>query len=100
MIEPIMYMGIGFLVASLLLVGFIPMVNARAARLTQRRVEAMTTMSMAEIRAETDHLRAQFAVSMRRLEMSVERAKAKTTTHLAEIGKKSEAIRRLRLELG
>ena len=32
MIEPIMYIGIGFLVAGLLVIGAIPMVHARAVR--------------------------------------------------------------------
>src|ERR1700720_2672493 len=100
MIEPIMYIGIGFLVAGLLVIGAIPMVHARAVRLTQRRLEAMTPMSMAEIHADKDQLRAEFAMSTRRLEMSVDQMKAKTSTQLAEIGKKSEAVGRLKLELG
>src|SRR5438445_3624105 len=100
MIEPIMFVGIGFLVASLLVLGVIPLVHARAVRLTMRRLEALTPLSMAEIQADKDQLRAEFAMSTRRLEMSVEQMKAKTTNQLAEIGKKSEAIGRLKLELG
>src|SRR6201990_1309430 len=99
MVEPIMFIGIGFLVASLLVIGVIPMVHARAVRLTQRRLEAVTPMSMAEIQADKDQLRAEFAMSTRRLEMSVEQMKAKTSSQLAEIGKKSEAIGRLKLGL-
>src|SRR6201987_1198332 len=100
MIEPIMYIGIGFLVAALLIIGLIPLVHARAVRLTMKRLEAMTPMSMAEIQAEKDQLRAEFAMSTRRLEMSVEQMKAKTSSQLAEIGKKSDAIGRTKLELG
>lgn len=100
MIEPIMYIGIGFLIAGLLVIGAIPMVHARAVRLTQRRLEAMTPMSMAEIHADKDQLRAEFAMSTRRLEMSVDQMKAKTSSQLAEIGKKAEAVGRLKLELG
>jgi chromosome segregation ATPase len=100
MIEPVMFIGIGFLVAGLLVIGAIPMVHARAVRLTQRRLEAMTPMSMAEIHADKDQLRAEFAMSTRRLEMSVDQMKAKTSSQLAEIGKKSEAVGRLKLELG
>ena len=100
MIEPIMFIGIGFLVAGLLVIGVIPLVHARAVRLTLKRIEAVTPMSMAEIQADKDQLRAEFAMSTRRLEMSVEQIKAKTATHLAEIGKKSEAVGRLKLELG
>src|SRR5436309_1532353 len=99
MVEPIMYMGIGFLIAGLLVIGFIPLVHARAERLTTRRLEALTPLSMAEIQAEKDQLRAEFAMSTRRLEMSVEQLKAKTTNQLAEIGKKSDAVGRLKLEL-
>jgi len=99
MIEPIMYIGIGFLFAGLLVIGVIPLVHARAVRLTRKRLEAMTPMSLAEIQAEKDQLRAEFAMTTRRLEMSVDELKIKSNNQLAEIGKKSEAIGRLRLEL-
>src|SRR5262245_59217166 len=100
MIEPLMYVGIVFLAAALRVCGRIPLVHGRAVRLTMRRLEALTPLSMAEIQADKDQLRAEFAMSTRRLEMSVEQMKAKTTSQLAEIGKKSEAIGRLKLELG
>src|SRR5207344_3352425 len=100
MIEPIMFVGIGFIAAALLVLGTIPLVHARAVRLTMRRLEALTPLSMAEIQADKDQLRAEFAMSTRRLEMSVEQMKAKATSQLTEIGKKSEAIGRLKLELG
>src|SRR5437660_6905777 len=99
MIEAIMFIGIGFLVASLLVIGFIPMVHARAVRLTQRRLEAMTPMSIAEIQADKDQLRAEFAMTARRLEMSVDQLREKTTSQLADLGKKGETIGRLQLEL-
>jgi chromosome segregation ATPase len=100
MIEPIMLFGIGFLVASVIGLGIIPLVHNRAVRLTVRRLEAATPLSMAEIQADKDQLRAEFAMSTRRLEMSVEQLRAKTTNQLAELGKKSDAISRLKLELG
>src|SRR4026209_2748429 len=100
MIEPIMFVGIGFLVAGLLVIGVIPLVHARAVRLTQRRLEALTPLSMAEIQADKDQLRAEFAMSTRRLEMSVEQMKTRSTSQLAELGKKGDAINRLKVELG
>src|SRR4030081_24851 len=100
MIEPIMYFGSGFLASSLLGLIIVPFVHARAVRLTVRRLEALTPLSMAEIQADKDQLRAEFAMSTRRLEMSVDQMKAKTTHQLAESGHKSEAIGRLKLELG
>jgi chromosome segregation ATPase len=100
MIEPIMFFGIGFLVASLLGLVLVPLVHNRAVRLTMKRLEAATPLSMAEIQADKDQLRAEFAMSTRRLELSVEQMKAKTTSQLAELGKKTDAINRLKSELG
>src|SRR6186997_2534236 len=100
MIEPIMYFGIGFLVAALIGLVVVPLVHNRAVRLTMRRLEASTPLSMAEIQADKDQLRAEFAMSTRRLEMSVEQMKTKTTSQLAEIGKKTDVINRLKVELG
>src|SRR5260370_1186219 len=100
MIEPIMYVGLGFLAACLIALAIIPFVHARAVRLTMRRLEAATPLSMAEIQADKDQLRAEFAMSARRLEMSVDKLKNKTTSQLAELGKKSDAINRMKLELG
>src|ERR1043165_3876641 len=100
MIEPIMFFGIGFFVASLLGLVLIPLVHNRAVRLTMKRLEAATPLSMAEIQADKDQLRAEFAMSTRRLELSVEQMKAKTTSQLAELGKKTDAINKLKAELG
>ena len=100
MIEPIMYFGIGFLVAALVGLVIVPLVHNRAVHLTMRRLEAATPLSMAEIQADKDQLRAEFAMSTRRLEMSVEQLKAKSTGQLAELGKKGDAINRLKIELG
>src|SRR5579863_1333553 len=100
MVEPIMYLAIGFLVAMLLGLTLVPLVHNRAVRLTTRRMEAATPLSMAEIQADKDQLRAEFAMSARRLEMSVDQLKHKTTSQLAELGKKTDAINRMKLELG
>ena len=100
MIEPVMFFGIGFLVAALVGLVVIPLVHGRAVRLTMRRLEAATPLSMAEIQADKDQLRAEFAMSTRRLEMSVDQLKNRTTSQLAELGKKGDAINRLKIELG
>src|ERR1700760_644938 len=100
MIEPIMYLAIGFLVSMLCGLMIVPLVHNRAVRLTTRRLEAATPLSMAEIQADKDQLRAEFAMSARRLEMNVEQLKNKTTSQLAELGKKSDAINRMKMELG
>jgi chromosome segregation ATPase len=100
MIEPIMYLAIGFLVSMLCGLMIVPLVHNRAVRLTTRRLEAATPLSMAEIQADKDQLRAEFAMSARRLEMSVEQLKNRTTSQLADLGKKTDAINRMKIELG
>ena len=100
MVEPIMYLAIGFLVSMLFGLMIVPLVHNRAVRLTTKRLEAATPLSMAEIQADKDQLRAEFAMSARRLEMSVEQLKNKTSSQLADLGKKADAINRLKVELG
>jgi hypothetical protein len=100
MIEPIMYIVIGFLAASLLALVTIPLVHDRAVRLTLRRVEAEIPVSVAEIQAHKDQLRAAFAVTTCQLETSVEQLKAKTASQLAELGKKTDTIAHLKIDLG
>src|SRR5262249_45575691 len=86
LVGSILVFGVGFLFASLLGLVILPLVHARAVRLTAKRLEAATPVSMAEIQADKDQLRAEFAMSTRRLEMSVDQLKAKTSGQLAEIG--------------
>src|SRR5689334_18508474 len=100
MIETIMFFGLGFLAASLIGLIIVPFVHGRAVRLTVRRLEAATPLSMAEIQADKDQLRAEFAMSTRRLELSVEQMKVKATGQLAELGKKADSVNRLKAELG
>src|SRR6202140_224959 len=100
MVEPIMYLAIGFLVWMLFGLMIVPLVHNRAVRLTTKRLEAATPLSMAEIQADKDQLRAEFAMSARRLEMNVDQLKSKTTSQLAELGKKTDAINRMKIELG
>jgi chromosome segregation ATPase len=99
MIQMFMFFALGFLTASLLVVIVVPFVHKRAERLTVRRVEASMPQSFAEIHADRDHLRAAFAISTRRLELSIEQLRAKTASQLAELGRKTAVINRLMVEL-
>jgi hypothetical protein len=99
-IESIMYFGIGFLLAALSVLVVAPLVHGRAERLTMRRLEATIPLSMAEVQADKDLQRAEFAMSTRRLEMKVEQLKTNSAGQLAELGRKGDAINRLKVELG
>ena len=78
MIESSMYFGIGLLFGALIGLVLIPLIHTRAVRLTTRRLEAVLPESMAEVQAEKDLQRAEFAMSTRRLEMTVEQLVNKT----------------------
>lgn len=100
MIESLMYFGMGFCLASLGVLVTAPLVHGRAVRLTTRRLEAAIPTSRAEILADKDLLRSEFAMSTRRLEMNVEQLRTKSASQLAELGRKDDAINRLKIELG
>ncbi len=98
MIELIMFFALGFLSASLVALVLLSAVWHRAVRLTTKRIEGAIPVSMAEIQADKDQLRAEFAMSTRRLETSVEQLKYKTTEQFAELGRKNDTIRKLKTE--
>jgi len=99
MIEMSMYVGTGFLLASLSMLAILPLVHNRAVRLTTRRMEGCIPSSMAEILADKDLLRAEFSMSTRRLETEIERLSTKNARQLAELGRKGDAINSLKREL-
>ena len=98
MIESFMYVGIGLLFGCLLAVAVVPLVQNRSIRPTVRRLEGHLPQSMAEIRADKDLLRAEFAMSTRRLEITIEQLRNKITNQLVELSKKSDVINRLNVE--
>lgn len=94
-IENIMYLALGVLVSGLLALAIMPAVWKRAVRLTKKRIEAATPMTMAEFRADKDQLRAEFALSTRRLEMSVEALRHRLAEQLNEINRKKTEVDRI-----
>jgi chromosome segregation ATPase len=96
--EPIVYFGIGFLLAALLFLGVKTFARSRLGRLAARRLEVVAPGIIADIEADMGELHAQIAVATRRLETSVEQMRSKTATQLSEIGRSSESIARLKAE--
>jgi hypothetical protein len=98
MLESMMYIGIGFLFAALIAVGVVSLVHNRAVRLTTRRMEAALPPSITEVQAEKDLQRAEFAMSTRRLEMTVEQLNEKYTNELTELARTRDALARVEKE--
>jgi len=99
MSEAIVDLGIGFLFAVLIAVGIIAAIRARAGRAAVLHLPAKPPPVMSAIEADMDQVHSQIAVATRRLEICVEQMKARTTSQLAEIGKTSETVGRLKAEL-
>lgn len=100
MIEQMMYLGIGFLSASFIALLMVPAIHGRAVRLTERRLQTVTPLAAAEIQTKKDQLRAEFAMASRRVEVRVEELETRMTSLLAELGRKSDIINRLKIQLG
>jgi hypothetical protein len=99
MIETIMLCGIGVLAGCLVTMLFFPLVHQRAGRIARQRVVEAVPLAINEIQADKDHLRAQFAMSIRRLEVNIEEMRAKAAGQNGEIGRQSAEISRLQVEL-
>jgi DNA repair exonuclease SbcCD ATPase subunit len=97
-IENIMYFALGLLVAGLISLIILPAVWKRAVRLTKRRIEAATPITMAEFRADKDQLRAEFALSTRRLEMNVETLRKRLAEQLGDVNQKRSDLGQLKAE--
>lgn len=92
MVFAVLYFAMGFALAGLLAIIIAPIAVRRAVKLTRRQVEASLPISVDEIRAEKDKVRAELAVVVRRLEMDLDKAKrakvrADVKTHRAEQAK-------------
>ncbi|HEY2229195.1 MAG TPA: hypothetical protein VGI22_15960 [Xanthobacteraceae bacterium] len=100
MSEPIIDLGIGFLFAVLIAFGIVAAMRARASRAAVLHLPPQSAPPplMTVIEADMDQMHSQIAMATRRLEICVEQMKSKTTGQLAEIGKSSETIGRLKAE--
>ncbi len=87
-----MYFALGFLIAGLLTLLFLPAFWRRAMRLSMRRLQMLAPMSMEEVIAERDLLRAQFAVRERRMEQELEAVKTSRAHDLAAIGRHAARV--------
>ena len=99
MIEASMYVGIGFLLGLLVSLLFVPLVHSRAVRLTTKRLSVDIPVSAAEIAAAKDLMRADFAISMRRLELQIERLRTRYAGHFAELAEKNDEIHQQKVQV-
>lgn len=94
-----MLVALGFLSASLLALSALPALSRRADRLARRRAETAFPLSLAEIAADRDHLRAEQALRERVLEQKAEGDFAAKASAMSELGRRDMTIGRLETDL-
>lgn len=68
-------------------------------RLTKQRLVETTPLTVTEIQADKDALRAQFAMSVRRLEIGMEEMRSKSADRRSDMGKYTTELSRLYVEV-
>jgi hypothetical protein len=87
MIEYALLIMLGFCVCGLIALLLAPTLWHRAVRLTTKRLEATLPMSLSEIEADKDLLKASYAIKIRRLEAGLSKGQKKSANQLVEISK-------------
>lgn len=95
MIQSALFFILGILVAVFVAVLLGPSVWRRAFFLARRQVQAELPMTLAEIRADRDALRAEHAVSAARLEQSLRLERAEAAARKIQIDRQSEALKKI-----
>lgn len=94
-LEAILYFVLGFLCASLLALMVSPLVWNRAVVLTRHKIESSVPLTLNEIQAEKDQLRAEFAMSTRKLEINIEQLQEKLAAQSIEINQRRDEVNKL-----
>jgi len=95
LLQSVLFFILGFLCSGFLALMIAPAIWRRAVALTRRRIEASTPLSLAELQADKDRMRAELAMTIRRLEISVKSLREKSAAQAVELGRSREALKRL-----
>ena len=98
MVQSILFFVLGFLCAGFLALMVAPAIWRRAVALTRKRVEASVPLTLAEIQADKDRNRAEFAMATRRLEMNIKTLREKSAEQLVEINRGREQLKAIAVE--
>lgn len=85
MIEAALYIAVGFLAAVLAAMIVAPTVWRRAVYLTRKRIEASVPLTVGELQADKDRLRAEHAVAEKKLDVALRKQRDIATRQAAEI---------------
>jgi hypothetical protein len=94
-----MLVVLGFLAATLLALVVAPAFWARAVKLTTRRVKEAMPFTEAEIRADKDRVRAEYAIRVHSLENQVERVRLASARQMIDLNRRDANINELEGEI-
>ncbi|MEL6948143.1 MAG: hypothetical protein AAFO73_10980, partial [Pseudomonadota bacterium] len=98
MLESGLFFALGFLCSALLALMVAPAIWRRAVVLTRQRIESSVPLTLNEIQADKDQLRAEFAMSTRRLEVNLENLKKRAAEQIVEVNRRREELAQLEKE--
>ena len=99
MIQSIMLVSLGVLIAGIVTLLFASAFWRRAIRLTTERIHNSMPVTLAEIEADKDQLRADFAIQIRQLEEKLEKAEIEAAKQTIEISRKEVQVVELKAQL-
>ncbi|MFN3744499.1 MAG: hypothetical protein ACK4TL_07320 [Hyphomicrobiaceae bacterium] len=98
-IQSVMFVALGFLAASLLWLLAAPGFWARAVRLTTERLRESMPLTEAEIRADKDRMRAEYALKIHHQQMELEEIKLAAARQLIELNRRDARINSLEADV-
>jgi uncharacterized phage infection (PIP) family protein YhgE len=99
MIDALLFGALGFLIGCLLALALASPLWNRAVKLTTRRLEATMPMTLNDIQADKDQLRAEFAIELRKVEVALDKAREKAARELIEANKRRAELTGLSADL-
>jgi uncharacterized coiled-coil protein SlyX len=94
-IQSVMLVTLGFCLAAMLATFLAPFYRRRAERLAQRKLRESVPLTSAEIAADKDRLRAEFAIKIHKLESRIDEASLSAARQMVEINRRDAAISQL-----
>ncbi len=87
-----MLVTLGFLLAALILLFILPYYRRRIERFTSEKLKRALPLTEAEIRADKDRLRAEFAIDLHKLEMKLDDANLSAARQSVEINRRDAKV--------
>ncbi len=98
-IQSVMFVALGFLAASLLWLLAAPGFWSRAVRLTTERLRETMPLTEAEIRADKDRMRAEYALKIHHQQVEIDEVKLAAARQLIELNRRDARINSLEADL-